>query len=58
MMLEHLGLTEAAALMLKAMETVLARAEANVLTPDMGGKGTTVSFGDAIEAEIIVAGQR
>ncbi|KAL2206617.1 D-malate dehydrogenase, partial [Sarocladium strictum] len=58
MMLEHLGFTEAAALMLKAMETVLARAEASVLTPDMGGKGTTVSFGDAIEAEIIAAGQR
>jgi len=53
MMLEHFGYTEAAAAMLKAIENVLARSEAGVITADMGGKGTTASFGEAIEKEIL-----
>lgn len=56
MMLEHFGFKEAAADMLKAIEDVLARQEAHVLTPDMGGKGgTTESLGAAIEQEISAA---
>ena len=30
--------------MLKAIENVLGRGEEGVVTPDMGGKGTTESF--------------
>lgn len=53
MMLEHFGFADAAKGMLQAIETVLARGEAHVITPDMGGaNGTTKSLGDAIEAEI------
>ncbi|KAH8174489.1 isocitrate/isopropylmalate dehydrogenase domain-containing protein [Sarocladium implicatum] len=52
MLLEHFGHTEAAELLLKAMERVLARSDVSVLTPDMGGKGSTASLGDAIEQEI------
>ena len=56
MMLEHFGFKDAAAGMLKAIESVLARQEAHVLTPDMGGKsGTTDSLGAAIEEEILAA---
>ncbi|KAJ4360147.1 uncharacterized protein N0V89_000707 [Didymosphaeria variabile] len=60
MMLEHFGFKEAAAGVLKAIEDVLARQEAHVLTPDMGGKaGTTDSLGSAIEREIAaMAGAR
>jgi len=53
MMLEHFGYADAAAAMLKAIENVLARADDAVVTADMGGKGTTVSFGEAIEQEIL-----
>jgi tartrate dehydrogenase/decarboxylase / D-malate dehydrogenase len=52
MMLEHFGFTDAAASMLKAIENVLSRSEDSVVTADMGGKGTTESFGAAIEKEI------
>lgn len=52
MLLEHFGHQEAAAAVLAAIETVLARAEAEVITPDMGGRGTTASLGEAIEREI------
>lgn len=59
MMLEHLGEKEAAASMLSAIETVLGGAKAklqeggvDVLTPDMGGRGTTESLGKAIEDAI------
>ncbi|RMZ90875.1 hypothetical protein DV736_g1907, partial [Chaetothyriales sp. CBS 134916] len=58
MMLEHFGFTEAAAAVLKAIENVLARSENGVVTPDMGGKGTTSSFGEAVEREILSLGQR
>lgn len=58
MMLEHLGETEAAATMLAAIEKVLGEAKdnlqagADLLTPDMGGKGTTTGLGKAIERVI------
>ncbi|MEO8735657.1 MAG: tartrate dehydrogenase [Edaphobacter sp.] len=47
MMLDHLGHTDAAAKIMKAIETVLA-SDRNILTPDLGGKGTTQGMGDAI----------
>lgn len=53
MMLEHFGHREAAAAMLKAIETVLAKGDDAVITGDMGGKGDTKSFGEAIEKEIL-----
>ena len=49
MMLEHLGHGEAAALVLRAIETVLAEGPR---TPDMGGKATTADVGKAIAATI------
>ena len=52
MMLEHFGHKKAADAMLKAIENVLAKSEESVITADMGGKGTTSSFGEAIEKEI------
>ncbi|KAF2012935.1 tartrate dehydrogenase [Aaosphaeria arxii CBS 175.79] len=54
MMLSHFGFSDAADGMLKAIENVLARQEATVVTPDMGGKsGTTETLGVAIEKEIL-----
>ncbi|MCG8511608.1 MAG: tartrate dehydrogenase [Rhodospirillales bacterium] len=50
MMLEHLGHPEAATSTMTAIEGVLADAEA--LTPDMGGKATTTELGTAIAARI------
>ena len=52
MMLQHFGYIEAADAMLKAIETVLSTAGEDVMTPDMGGKGTTQSLGEAVEWEI------
>ncbi|KAI5919208.1 hypothetical protein F4810DRAFT_688207 [Camillea tinctor] len=52
MMLQHFGYFDAASLMLQAIEAVLARGDTEVLTIDMGGKGTTQSLGEAIEKEI------
>jgi len=46
MMLEHLGHADAAAAVMKAIETVLA--ESPVKTPDMGGKASTQELGKAI----------
>jgi tartrate dehydrogenase/decarboxylase / D-malate dehydrogenase len=57
MMLEHFGFRDAAAAMLKAVENVLVRSEDNVITADMGGKGNTQSFGEAIEKEILELGK-
>ncbi|KAF1948752.1 tartrate dehydrogenase [Byssothecium circinans] len=58
MMLEHFGFTDAAAAMLKAIENVLEKEEAAVITPDMGGEsGTTESLGSAIEREILRIGK-
>ncbi|MFI1439820.1 tartrate dehydrogenase [Streptomyces fructofermentans] len=56
MMLEHLGETEAAAGVVAAVESVLER-RPDVLTPDLGGSGTTVALGSAVAAEI-AAGTR
>ncbi|RYP68659.1 hypothetical protein DL771_006529 [Monosporascus sp. 5C6A] len=55
MLLQHFGFQDAAHAVLKAIETVLARSEPDVLTADMGGKGTTKSLGEAIEKEILAA---
>ncbi len=52
MMLEHLGHKDAAAAVLKAIETVL---EAGPRTPDMGGQANTQDVGKAI-AEVVAAG--
>ena len=57
MMLEHFGHSEAAAAMLKGIENVLAKSEDGVVTADMGGKGSTKSFGEAIEREILAMGK-
>lgn len=53
MMLEHFGHREAADAMLRAIEKVLAQSDDAVVTADMGGHGTTSSFGQAIEQEIL-----
>jgi tartrate dehydrogenase/decarboxylase/D-malate dehydrogenase len=47
MMLEHLGEPDAAAAVLAAVETVLARG-GDTLTPDMGGTATTQTLGAAV----------
>ena len=51
MMLEHLGAAEPAARILQAIESVLQN-NREVFTPDIGGKGTTQSLGEAIIAAI------
>jgi tartrate dehydrogenase/decarboxylase/D-malate dehydrogenase len=56
MMLHHFGFTEAAAVMLKAIENVLADSDTSVVTADMGGQGTTQTLGEAIEKEILELG--
>ncbi|SEC61625.1 tartrate dehydrogenase/decarboxylase / D-malate dehydrogenase [Amycolatopsis tolypomycina] len=57
MMLEHLGEPAAAAAVLAAIERVLAD-RPEVLTPDLGGPGTTEGLGTAIAAEIAWAGRQ
>ncbi len=47
MMLEHLGEPDAAAAVLAAVETVLARG-GDSLTPDLGGTATTETLGRAV----------
>jgi tartrate dehydrogenase/decarboxylase/D-malate dehydrogenase len=49
MMLEHLGHADAAAEVLRAIETVLAE---GARTPDLGGKATTTDLGKAITSVI------
>ncbi|GKT50482.1 D-malate dehydrogenase [decarboxylating] [Colletotrichum spaethianum] len=58
MLLQHFGFKKAADLLLKAIENVLARSEAHVLTPDMKGSGNTEGFGKAILAEIAGLGDK
>ena len=53
MMMEHFGYKEAADGMLKAIENVLAKGDDDIVTADMGGHGTTKSFGEAVEKEIL-----
>lgn len=52
MLLQHFGHSEAADLLLKSVEKVLARSDPEVMTADMGGKGTTKILGEAIINEI------
>ncbi|MDQ7734062.1 tartrate dehydrogenase [Halomonas sp. SpR1] len=53
MMLEHLGYKEAGDAMVTAIEKVLSEGDANVLTRDVGGEGTTASLGKAIAEAIL-----
>jgi tartrate dehydrogenase/decarboxylase/D-malate dehydrogenase len=48
MMLDHLGHSKASAGILAAVDAVLERGVADVLTPDVGGNGTTESLTQAI----------
>lgn len=48
MMLEHLGHKQAADAIVAAFEAVLATGDKSVLTPDIGGQGSTVTLGEAI----------
>lgn len=48
MMLNHLGETEAATRIRTAYDQVLLEANPEQLTPDIGGKGTTQTFTDAV----------
>lgn len=50
MLLEHLGEPQAAAAILRAMETVTAAGR--VATPDMGGSGTTTDVAQAVAAAL------
>lgn len=52
MMMQHLGHENAAEIVLKAIENVLGRSDPEVMTADMGGRGTTESLGGAIAREI------
>ncbi|TKW53371.1 D-malate dehydrogenase [decarboxylating] [Colletotrichum tanaceti] len=58
MLFQHFGFEGAADLLLAAIENVLARSEATVLTPDMRGSGTTEGFGKAIVSEIAAVGEK
>jgi tartrate dehydrogenase/decarboxylase/D-malate dehydrogenase len=50
MMLEHLGHPDAAAAIVRAIETVLDPSGGGPRTPDLGGKATTADLGKAIAA--------
>lgn len=52
MMLEHLGHAAAGEAIVKAIETVLATGSSSLLTPDMGGTGTTRDLGAAVAAAL------
>lgn len=52
LMLRHLGETEAADAVEAAFEAVLAEHDEEVLTPDLGGRGTTSGLGEAIAARV------
>ncbi|KAK3185995.1 hypothetical protein K4F52_005219 [Lecanicillium sp. MT-2017a] len=53
MMLQHFGHDVAAQALLQAIENVLARSDPAIMTPDMGGNGTTTKFADEVEREIL-----
>ncbi|MDT0501376.1 MULTISPECIES: tartrate dehydrogenase [unclassified Halomonas] len=53
MMLEHLGHQQASAAIVAAFEAVLAEGDEAVLTPDIGGRGTTETLGRAIAERVI-----
>ncbi|CBV41448.1 tartrate dehydrogenase [Halomonas elongata] len=52
MMLEHLGHPEAGRTMLAAIEAVLEEGDERLLTPDLGGQGSTEALGRAIAERI------
>jgi tartrate dehydrogenase/decarboxylase / D-malate dehydrogenase len=52
MMLEHLGETEPAALVMRALETALI-APYIATTPDLGGNGTTAGFAQAVRSTLL-----
>ncbi|MFP4136762.1 MAG: tartrate dehydrogenase [Halomonas sp.] len=52
MMLEHLGHQEAGDAIVAAFEAVLAEGDPSVLTPDVGGQGSTEALGRAIAARL------
>lgn len=52
MMLSHLGHAQAADDIVQAIETVLQAADPAVLTPDLKGRGTTTTLGEAIAARL------
>ncbi|WP_069384523.1 tartrate dehydrogenase [Halomonas caseinilytica] len=52
MMLEHLGYPEAGRAMLAAIEAVLDEGDERILTPDLGGQGSTQALGRAIAERI------
>ncbi|NIC05571.1 tartrate dehydrogenase [Billgrantia bachuensis] len=52
MMLEHLGHADAAKAIVDAFEAVLTEADPAVLTPDVGGQGSTKTLGEAIARRI------
>lgn len=53
MMLEHLGYQEASEAIVAAFEAVLAEGDEAVLTPDIGGRGTTETLGRAIAERVL-----
>ena len=53
MMLEHLGHADAAASIVAAIEAVLATADDDTRTPDLGGRGGTATLGRAIASAIL-----
>jgi tartrate dehydrogenase/decarboxylase/D-malate dehydrogenase len=52
MMLEHFGYTEAADCMMRAIETALGSGNMDIITPDLGGKGSCEVLGNHIAALI------
>ena len=53
MMLDHFGETAASADVLEGIESVLRSGDASILTPDLGGRGSTSSLGEAIASTIL-----
>lgn len=56
MMLDHLGLAPASEAIMSGMSEVLAAADPAVLTPDLGGTGTTSGLASAIAAAVAERG--
>ena len=52
MMLDHLGETVAARAIIDAIEEVLLAHDVNILTPDLGGTGSTQTLGSAIASAV------
>lgn len=53
MMLDHLGETQASDDIISSLESVLASGDKNVLTPDLGGRGTTKALGEEVAAHLL-----